>query len=77
MCGLIRLIEELRAKKAADSLNDILQSMVFCKRDGEWVAIPQDNLALYDIVKLKSGDRVPADMRIIEANNLFISSQAA
>ncbi|KIY92699.1 cation transporting ATPase [Monoraphidium neglectum] len=40
------------------------------KRDGEAQTIEADTLVPGDVVLLKSGDKVPADVRIISANNL-------
>ena len=71
--GIVRFIEELKAKKTADRLSYISNTRVMCKRDGLFKEIDIDELSRYDIVKLKAGDRVPADIRIIYDNNLFVS----
>src|SRR5690606_36413072 len=46
------------------------------RRDGVWSKIEADALVPGDIVRLRSGDRVPADLRLIEVNNLRVEESA-
>lgn len=39
-----------------------------CIRDGEKMTLRAEDLTLGDIVELKSGDTIPADIRIIQSN---------
>lgn len=44
-------------------------------RDGQQASIPADELVPGDIVLLKSGDKVPADVRLISAANLQVCGE--
>src|SRR5690606_24708863 len=44
--------------------------------EGQWSEVDADGLVPGDIVRLRSGDRVPADVRLIEATNLRIEESA-
>lgn len=45
-------------------------------REGQQHTIPAEELVPGDIVLLKSGDKVPADVRLITANNLQVCENA-
>lgn len=48
-----------------------------CRKTGRWKKeIPLEEVVVGDIVHLAAGDMIPADMRIIEAKDLFISQSA-
>ena len=38
--------------------------------------VPAEELVLGDIIVMRAGDRVPADCRILEANNLMVDNSA-
>jgi len=46
------------------------------RREGDWVEENAENLVPGDIVRLRSGDRVPADIRLLEAVSLSIEESA-
>ena len=68
--ALLGFIQEGRAEKALDSIRNMLSAEARTTRDGETRLIPADQLVPGDIVLLESGDRVPADLRLVEAKNL-------
>ena len=74
--GAIRLIQELRAKKAAQQLNRLIHESITVRREGELIEISAEKLVVGDIVLLSAGDRVPADIRLTEVTDLFISQAA-
>lgn len=63
-------MQEGSAEKAADALKAMLSSDAIVIRDGKEVKIAAQELVPGDIVKLGTGDRVPADLRVIQSNNL-------
>lgn len=65
--------QEWRAEKNADSLSNIIKVKNTVIRNGKEILVDSLNLVPGDIVILDSGDKVSADMRIIEASNLTIN----
>ena len=74
--GAIRLIQELRAKNAAQQLDRLIHESITVKREGELIERPAEELVVGDIVLLSAGDRVPADIRLTEVTDLFVSQAA-
>ena len=74
--GIIRFIQELRAMNASMQLERLIHETIKVKRDGKINAIPAEELVVGDIVFLSAGDRVPADLRLIDVHDLFISQAA-
>ena len=68
--GLLGFIQEGRAEKALDSIRNMLSAEARTLRGGETRMIPAEQLVPGDIVLLESGDRIPADLRLIEVKNL-------
>lgn len=73
MSEIVRLTQELKAKKISDELTTLVQSSVSVLRDGQWAEIPSGEIVVGDQVRLEAGDRVPADMRVTEGSDLFVS----
>jgi magnesium-transporting ATPase (P-type) len=68
--SLLGFIQEGRAEKALDSIRNMLSAEARAVRDGETRLIPAEDLTPGDVVLLESGDRIPADLRLIDAKNL-------
>lgn len=74
--GVIRSVQELRAKMAAQKLDLMIHEKITVKRQGERLQIPVEELVVGDIVCFSVGDRVPADIRLTAVTDLFISQAA-
>lgn len=75
--GVLRFVQETRSGKAAEKLLNMITTTATVDRKGmKLIELPIDSLVVGDIVHLSAGDMVPADMRIIEAKDLFISQSA-
>ena len=76
---LLNFIQEARSTKAADALKAMVSNTatvlrtVNDKGESRWVEIPLDRLVRGDIVKLSAGDMIPADLRILQARDLFVA----
>jgi calcium-translocating P-type ATPase len=64
--------QEWKAERSAASLQQLLRVVARVKRGGVFVDLPAEEIVPGDWVRLESGWRVPADMRILEANALSI-----
>jgi Ca2+-transporting ATPase len=68
--SLIGFIQEYRAEKSIEALKKIIVSTAKVFRDGEVEEIFAYNIVPGDIVLLEEGDKIPADLRIMESKNL-------
>ncbi|KAM9963911.1 hypothetical protein ACTFIW_005552 [Dictyostelium discoideum] len=82
ICALLLLnatigfIEENTAGNAVEALKNSLVSQIRCMRDGEWVMLPSPDLVPGDVVMLKIGAIIPADCRVIEAEQVKIDQSS-
>ncbi len=56
--------EDLKAREAVEALKQKLQLSAKVLRDGQWSCIPARELVPGDVIRLRSGDWVPADARV-------------
>lgn len=66
---IIGFFQEYNAEKTMDSLRSLSSPTASAVRDGKTVTVPTIEVVPGDLVELKTGDTVPADIRIIEALN--------
>jgi Mg2+-importing ATPase len=84
--GLLRFIQELRSGNAAEKLTEMVETTACAarkykdKESGDIFSakreVPMDEIVVGDVVYLAAGDMVPADVRIIQAKDLFVSQSA-
>lgn len=74
--AVIGFIQEGRAEQALDAIRDMLSPHAIVTRAGERHEIPAEDLVPGDIVHLASGDRVPADLRLIDIKSLRVMEAA-
>lgn len=71
--GTLRFVQESRSGNAAEKLLAMITTTCMVTRqEQEKVEIPMDDLVVGDIVHLSAGDMIPADVRILEAKDLFV-----
>jgi Ca2+-transporting ATPase len=66
----IGYFQEYKAERIMDSLKKLVQSPAKVYRDQELTEVPQEKLVPGDIIYMEEGDKVPADIRVIESFNL-------
>ncbi len=74
--AIISFIQEGKAEEALAGIRKMLSPQARVRRDGRWQEVAADQLVPGDMVRLRSGDRVPADLRLLEAINLRIEESA-
>jgi len=74
--AVIGFIQEGKAEQALEGIRKMLSAHAHVRRDGAWSEIEAEALVPGDIVRLKSGDRVPAELRLIETTELRIEESA-
>ena len=70
--ALIGFIQEGKSEKALESIRQMLSLEAVALREGARQTVAAEELVPGDIVLLKSGDKVPADLRLISVKNLRI-----
>lgn len=68
--------QEYKANKSMEALQQMAAPSAEVRREGRWVDIPAIELVPGDIVKIKTGDILAADMRLLETHNLSIDEAA-
>ena len=74
--GLLSYFQEARAGKIMETLLAQLSSTILVERDGAEVSIAPEDLVIGDVVILKGGDLVPADLTITESMQLAVDESA-
>lgn len=74
---VLRFTQEYKSQITADNLKDLIPTTTAVKRKGnEAYEIKMTDIVPGDVIYLSSGDLIPADMRIIESKDLFISQSS-
>lgn len=63
---VIGIVQEIRAKKTIDKLAILTESKTVVLREGKKWSISTEKLVLDDLIFLKTGDQVPADVKVLE-----------
>ncbi|MCL2866925.1 MAG: magnesium-translocating P-type ATPase, partial [Clostridia bacterium] len=75
--GILRFVQETKSGHAAENLLKMITTTTNVQRQETGnEEIPLEEVVVGDIVHIKAGDMIPADMRIIQAKDLFISQSA-
>ncbi|MFW8609908.1 cation-transporting P-type ATPase [Rhizobium beringeri] len=79
----LSFVQEHRSSQAAAKLANMVRVQVSVKRRGVdgcdaegFSSIPLDRVVPGDVVRLSAGDMIPADLRILTANDLFVNQSA-
>lgn len=74
--AVIGYMTESQSARIIQSLKNWEQILTWVIREGEQVEIPAENVVMGDILFLKPGSYIPADSRLIEADNLSVDESA-
>jgi cation-transporting ATPase F len=74
--AIIGFIQESNALKAIDALSRVLTVTSTVLRNGQRRSIPANELTVGDVILLQSGDKVPADLRLLQTRELQIDESA-
>lgn len=70
--AIVGTVQEWKASKSAEALQDLIKVQVKVLRDGKEQLIESNQLVIGDIVLLESGNKISADLRVIESKNLTV-----
>ncbi len=72
--GTLRFVQESRSGNAVEKLLAMITTTcTVTRKDAPKVEVPLDEVVVGDIIHLSAGDMIPADVRILEAKDLFVS----
>lgn len=72
--GFLRFVQETRSGNAAENLLKMITTTATVYRKGfEKQEVPIEDIVVGDLVHLSAGDMIPADLRIVQAKDLFVS----
>lgn len=74
--GILGFFQERRAEHSLQALKELSTPQTLVLRNKKWVKIQAKELVPGDIIKFSSGDRIGADIRLIEAKGLEIEESA-
>ncbi|MGF3102503.1 cation-translocating P-type ATPase [Rossellomorea sp. DUT-2] len=74
--GFLGFFQERKAERSLHALKELSAPQVSVLRDGKWMKIVSKEVIIGDIIRFGSGDRIGADVRLIETNNLEIEESA-
>ncbi|MDJ1015116.1 MAG: HAD-IC family P-type ATPase [Paracoccaceae bacterium] len=70
--AIIGTLQEYSAQRAAEALNQLVKTKARVLRDGDAFLIDSEELVPGDVVRLESGDKIPADMRLLAGRDLEV-----
>ena len=74
--AIVGFLQEAKAEKAIEALAKMVATETTVRRDGRKLRVHSEQLVPGDVVLLQSGDRVPADLRLLQLRNLHADESA-
>ena len=74
--GCFQYYQESKSSKIMESFKNMVPTFALVRRNGEKIQLPTEKLVVGDIVEVKGGDRVPADLRIISAMSFKVDNSS-
>lgn len=76
LSGILRFVQETRSGNVANKLIGMIHTTACVERNGKRGEIPMEDIVCGDIIHLSAGDMIPADVRILNAKDLFVSQSS-
>lgn len=73
---LLDFFEEFRSNKAAEKLKNLVATNAIVIRQGKKTAVSMKDITVGDIIVLNAGSMIPADLRLIESKDLYVSQSS-
>ena len=74
--GVFSYYQESKSAKIMESFKNLVPQYALAIRDGEKMNVKAEELTIGDIIEVKFGDRLPADMRVVEATNFKVDNSS-
>lgn len=76
LTGCFSYFQEAKSSRIMDSFANMVPQQAVCTRDGEKSTIKAEDLVVGDLIDVKFGDRVPADIRVIKASGFKVDNSS-
>lgn len=70
--GIFSYYQESKSSKIMESFKNMVPQFAIVIREGEKLTLKAEDLVLGDVVDVKFGDRIPADIRVIESHGFKV-----
>ena len=74
--GIFSYYQENKSSKIMESFKNMVPQYALCLREGDKINIKAEDLTIGDIVEVKFGDRIPADIRIVESKGFKVDNSS-
>lgn len=74
--GCFSYYQESKSSRIMESFKNMVPQYATCLREGQKLTIKAEELTIGDVVEIKFGDRVPADIRVIEARSFKVDNSS-
>ena len=76
LTGIFSYFQEAKSSRIMESFKKMVPQQAVVLRDGELKSIKADDLVVGDVIEVKLGDRIPADIRIVKSNGLKVDNSS-
>merc|ERR1712088_299652 len=74
--GVFSYYQESKSSKIMESFANMVPQYALCIRDGEKLNIKAEELTVGDVIEVKFGDRIPADIRVVESKGFKVDNSS-
>merc|ERR1711963_854473 len=74
--GIFSYYQESKSSKIMESFANMVPQYALALRDGEKLSIKAEELAIGDVIEVKFGDRIPADIRVVESKGFKVDNSS-
>lgn len=76
MTGVFSYFQEAKSSRIMESFKNMVPQQAICTRSGEKRTIKAEDLVQGDLIEVKFGDRVPADIRVLKASGFKVDNSS-
>jgi len=74
--GIFGYYQESKSSKIMETFKNLVPAQCLVLREGEFRSIKVDDLVVGDVVNVKSGDRIPSDIRVVQSSNFKVDNSS-
>ena len=74
--GIFSYYQESKSSRIMESFKNLVPQYALCLREGDKINIKAEDLTVGDVVEVKFGDRIPADIRVVEARGFKVDNSS-